>query len=124
MAAAHAQFVPLNHRFSQTCTDWQIRPAGTDPLALNDHTDWKEDERVLRELESLARGVRHVTDLLAARLQRFDGYATRYSQALAKVHTGQRQWVDAPELDSCHTVWVQLHEDLIATLGLRRGPGS
>jgi hypothetical protein len=23
--------------------------------------------------------------------------------------------------DSCHTVWMELHEDLLATLGLERG---
>lgn len=34
---------------------------------------------------------------------------------------GQRRWVDAPELDSCHTVWIQFHEDLLATLGIPRG---
>jgi hypothetical protein len=25
--------------------------------------------------------------------------------------------------DSCHLVWIQLHEDLLATLGLERGDG-
>jgi hypothetical protein len=29
--------------------------------------------------------------------------------------------VDAIEIDSCHRVWMQLHEDLIATLGMQRG---
>jgi len=24
-------------------------------------------------------------------------------------------------MDSCHTVWMELHEDLLATLGLERG---
>ena len=57
----------------------------------------------------------------AGRLRRFDGYAERYSAALAKVGTGQRRWVDAPEVASCHTVWIQLHEDLLATLGIPRG---
>jgi hypothetical protein len=28
---------------------------------------------------------------------------------------------DAPGQDSCHTVWIQFHEDLLATLGLERG---
>jgi hypothetical protein len=34
---------------------------------------------------------------------------------------GDRPWVDGSDRDSCHTVWFQLHEDLLATLGLRRG---
>jgi hypothetical protein len=24
-------------------------------------------------------------------------------------------------VDSCHTVWMELHEDLMATLGIQRG---
>ena len=26
--------------------------------------------------------------------------------------------------DSCHIVWMRFHEDLLATLGLPRGPDS
>jgi hypothetical protein len=28
---------------------------------------------------------------------------------------------NAPDVDTCHTVWVQFHEDLLATLGIPRG---
>ena len=35
--------------------------------------------------------------------------------------SGQNAWVDGVGVDSCHTVWMQLHEDLLATLGLDRG---
>ncbi len=118
---AHAEFVPLNRRFGTACTNWQIRPARSDAMAFNDHTDWKWDERVLRTLTSLNRSFSQVCSQLTARLPRFDGYADRYSAALAKVDAGQRRWVDFPELDSCHTVWIQFHEDLLATLGIPRG---
>lgn len=52
---------------------------------------------------------------------RFGGYADRYSSALAKVDRGQRAWVDAHDRDSCHILWIQFHEDLLATLGIPRG---
>jgi hypothetical protein len=29
--------------------------------------------------------------------------------------------VARPRADSCHTVWMELHEDLLATLRLERG---
>lgn len=118
---AHTAFVPLNRRFGKACTDWQIRPTRVDALAFNDHSDWKWDHRVLRTLEALGRDIGKVADDLAGCLQRFDGYAARYSTALAKVDAGQRRWVDAPEVDSCHTVWIQFHEDLLSTLGIPRG---
>lgn len=117
----HAEFVPLNRRFGTACTDWQIRPTRIDSMAFNDHTDWTWDEQVLRTLSSLGHAFAHLCRQLTDCLQRFDGYADRYSSALAKVDTGQRRWVDAPELDSCHTVWIQFHEDLLATLGIPRG---
>ena len=53
--------------------------------------------------------------------QRFDGHAERSAAAPARVDAGERRWVDPPEVDSCHTVWIQLHEDLLATLGIPRG---
>lgn len=118
---AHAGFIPLNRRFGTACTHWQIRPTRGDPMALNDHTDWRWDERVLRTLETLDEAFRQLCTRLAECLQRFYGYADRYSSALAKVEAGQRRWVDAPDVDSCHTVWVQFHEDLLATLGVPRG---
>jgi hypothetical protein len=118
---AHTRFLPLNKRFGKVCTDWQLRPTRTEPLAANDHTDWRWDERVLRALATLGRDLAAVTDPPARCLQRLDGYSDRYLAALARVDHGERRWVDSPEVDSCHTVWIQLHEDLLATLGIARG---
>jgi len=121
VTTAHAAFMPLNRRFGTACTDWQVRPTRADPMALNDHTDWRWDERVLAALASMDRPFRHLCDQLAGCLERFGGYAGRYSSALGKVETGQLAWVDAPDRDSCHMVWIQFHEDLLATLGIPRG---
>ena len=60
---------------------------------------------------------------LAGRLSRFGGYAGLYGTAVVKAQAGQYAWIDAPDRDSCHLVWIQFHEDLLATLGLDRGPG-
>ncbi|MFC7550282.1 transcriptional regulator [Plantactinospora sp. GCM10030261] len=118
---AHAEFVPLNRRFGVACTDWQVRPTRLDPMAFNDHTDWRWDERVLKTLTSVEASFRQLCAGLADRLARFDGYADRYSTALRKVNMGQRAWVDAHDRDSCHILWIQFHEDLLATLGIPRG---
>ena len=96
-------------------------PTRLDPMALNDHSDCRSDSRVLRILSSVEASFRQVCDQLTGCLARFGGYADRYSAALAKARAGQRAWVDAPGQDSCHTVWIQFHEDLLATLGLERG---
>ncbi|GAB2697592.1 transcriptional regulator [Thalassiella azotivora] len=121
---AHARFVPWNARFTQACTDWQVLPQPWDPLARNDHSDHRWDDRVLSRLESAGRALSDVGGSLAGALSRFDGHADRYLAALARVQAGQHAWVDAPGRDSCHTVWVQVHEDLLSTLGLPRGTGA
>jgi hypothetical protein len=121
VTAVHAAFVPLNRRFGTACTNWQVRPTRADPMALNDHADWRWDERVLRTLAAIDGSFRHLCDQLAGCLARFGGYADRYSSALGRVETGELAWVDAPDRDSCHLLWIQFHEDLIATLGMPRG---
>ena len=118
---AHAAFVPLNRRLGPACTNWQIRPTRADPMALNDHADWRWDERVLQALASLDRSFQQLCDQLTGCLERFGGYADLYSSALGKVEAGQLAWVDAPDRDSCHILWIQFHEDLLATLGIPRG---
>jgi DNA-binding MarR family transcriptional regulator len=121
VTGVHAAFEPLNRRLGAACTDWQVRPSRLDPMAGNDHRDPRWDERVLRTLASLEESLRGLCDQLAAGLPRFGGYADRYSAALRRAQAGQHAWVDAPDRDSCHLVWIQFHEDLLATLGIPRG---
>lgn len=117
----HAEFLPLNTRLGRACTDWQIRPTAADPMAFNDHSDWRWDDRVLGELASLEKAFAPLCGRLAARLGRFEAYSGSFRAALARAQSGQRAWIDAADRDSCHLVWIQFHEDLLATLGLSRG---
>ncbi len=121
---AHASFERLNARLLQTVTRWQIRPTRIDPMATNDHTDWRWDEDVLESLAGLSRSLRPVGDQLSEALSRFGGYPERFAAALRRVEAGERKWVDEPRIDSCHSVWFELHEDLLATLGRERGHES
>ena len=120
VVAAHRVFVALNGRFLAAVTNWQLRPKKADPLAANDHTDSRWDERVVHDVRDLRSGLWAVCGQLSAALPRFDGYAERYSAAVNRVDRGERAWVAQPKIDSCHTVWMELHEDLLATLGLER----
>jgi hypothetical protein len=117
---ALAAFEPLNARFLDAVTRWQLHPVPGDPLAANDHSDPRWDDRVIDDLVGLGAGLSQVCAPLAAALARFAGYAARYVTAADRVRRGEARWVDGLVFDSCHVVWIQLHEDLLATLGVDR----
>jgi hypothetical protein len=116
----YGDFLPLNGLLQQACTDWQLRPTPTDPLAANDHTDTAWDAGVLHELAAIDRALTSITSRLTDVLPRFRGYDTRFAQALRRAAAGETNWVDRSDVDSCHRVWFELHEDLLATLNLQR----
>ncbi|MGC4942736.1 transcriptional regulator [Kribbella sp. DT2] len=116
----YQEFLPLNARLQQACTDWQLRPSQDDPMAFNDHTDPAWDARVLKTLTALSLRLDELVARLAGVLERLGGYDLRFADALGRVPR-DNTWVDGSGKDSCHTVWFELHEDLIATLGVERG---
>ncbi|WP_341721072.1 transcriptional regulator [Micromonospora sp. FIMYZ51] len=117
---AHRRFESLNGRLVRACTDWQLRPSPTDRLAANDHTDPEWDARVLAELATLAAELRPLVGGLCTVLSRFGGYDERFAAALARARAGDTRWVAGVGMASCHAVWMELHEDLLSTLGIAR----
>ena len=104
---------------------WQLRPVPGDTLAANDHTDHRWDDRVLADLKAQVTQVIPLCRSLAAALRRFDGYDDRLAVGLRRAEGGERSAVDglrgeSRRGDSLHTVWFELHEDLVATLGITR----
>ena len=118
--AAYRRFLAINQRMLDTCTDWQLRPVDGAQV-VNDHTDADHDRRVMAELAELDGQVQPIVADLAAALDRFDGYGPRLAAARARVESGELDWFTKPTIDSYHTVWFELHEDLLATLGIERG---
>ncbi|MER6007095.1 transcriptional regulator [Nonomuraea angiospora] len=116
----YREFLPLNALLLRACTDWQLRPTDGDRLAPNDHSDFAWDARILYELGGIDRALAPLADRLGSVLSRFRGYDTRFTAALARARAGEGAWVDRTDVDSCHRVWFELHEDLIATLGIDR----
>ena len=121
VSVARAAFDPLSARFLEAVTRWQVRPAPGDPLAANEHTDPRWDDRVTDFLTELGDAAGPLCAELSGALARFDGYQARYAAAATRVQRGEVRRVDGLGIDSCHVVWMQLHEDLLATLGVERG---
>jgi hypothetical protein len=116
---AYQRFLALNGSMLVTCTDWQLRTADGAPV-VNDHTDAAHDATVLARLVTLDDAVQPVLADLAEALSRFGGYGSRLAGALAKVRGGDVDWFTKPTIDSYHSVWFELHENLLATLGIER----
>ncbi len=115
----HGRFGPLNVELLDLCTDWQLRTVDGETRA-NDHTDPEHDAAVLERLERLHERTRPWLAELVAVLPRFGTYSERLAEALRHVRSGRTDWFTRPVIDSYHTVWFELHEDLLATLGLER----
>jgi hypothetical protein len=118
--AAYRRFLGCNKELLGVCTDWQLRTAEGQQVP-NDHSDPAYDERVVKRLRLIDDAVQPVCDDLRAALERFGRYGPRFSVALNKVEAGEVDWFTKPLIDSYHTVWFELHEDLLATLGIERG---
>ncbi|WP_415975608.1 hypothetical protein [Rhodococcus sp. 077-4] len=116
----YREFLPLNKRLLRACTDWQLRPSDTNRLTVNDHSDQGWDQRILDELASIGVALSPLVHQLSSALARFAGYDTRFGAASELARAGEHSWVDGIDIDSCHKVWFELHEDLLATLGLDR----
>ena len=117
--AAHAEFLPLNAVLTDAATRWQLRPTPDDPFAENAHDDRAWDAEVLTDLGHVSGGLRAFEPRIRARLERFGGYDDRFAAALVRAHSDPA-WVAGVEVDSCHRVWFELHEDFLATLGIAR----
>ena len=117
--ACYRRFLALNGDMLAICTDWQMRGVG-DLAAVNDHSDAAYDHGVIQRLVGLHDQVRPIIADLRTVLARFAPYGNRLRNALEKLLEGERDWFTKPVIDSYHTVWFELHEDLLTTLGLDR----
>ena len=110
----HAKFAPLNADVVAACSKLQLRWL-SDGYQPNDGIDRQTHQ-------TFAQAVASLSDLevrLTAVLPRFSGYAKRLEQAVANAAM-EPAWLTATDRDSFHRIWFELHEDLIATLGIRR----
>jgi hypothetical protein len=126
--AAYRRFVELNPDLLRLCTDWQLYPPvdNKTPPEPNRHEDAEYDAEVIARLAKVDSAAQPICDELADALARFGTYGPRLATARARVEAGDHDWMTKPMIDSYHSVWFELHEDLLATLGIERGsePGQ
>lgn len=117
--AAYDRFERVNRELLALFTDWQTMPAGGERLP-NDHSDADYDRSVIDRLGDLHERADMVLARLSLLEERLSRYAERLDGAYDKVLAGETDYVSGVRVDSYHTVWFELHEDLLRMLGRTR----
>jgi hypothetical protein len=113
--AAYDEFRSVNTEFKALVTDWQLKDGQP-----NTHEDVGYDAAVLARLDDVHRRVTRTIAAVATQLPRLSRYSVKLQTALDNIHAGETMWLARPLIDSYHTVWFELHEELILAAGRTR----
>ena len=116
---AYEKFEIINKELKQLITDWQTIKVG-DQIIPNDHSDSEYDEKIIDKLGVIHEKFEPVLAIMVESIGRFANYSAKLIKALEKSEDGELEWVSDAKLDSYHTVWFELHEDLLRLLGRSR----
>jgi hypothetical protein len=108
-------FLGINDSFKELCGDWQLRNG--EP---NDHSDAAHDQAVIARLVDIDAQAQPVVVAFGAEAERFAPYGPRLADTAQKVAAGEHHLFTGVMCGSYHDVWMELHEDLILTLGIDR----
>lgn len=120
LMAAWDPFHDANDAFKALVTDWQMREVNGEQV-LNDHSDPAYDASVIGRLRPEV----HVTivpiiEAIAKPEPRLIRYRNRLDEALNALEAGDSEMFAHPLKNSYHTVWFELHEELIRLSGRTR----
>lgn len=115
LRTTYEEFDAHNSELKRVVTDWQMRDGQP-----NDHSDATYDAGVVAQLAALHQGFAPLVDRMVGAAPRLAPYPERFADAIANVQAGDHSFIARPITDSYHTVWFELHEDLIGLLGLSR----
>jgi hypothetical protein len=115
LATSYGDFRAINNEFKALISDWQIKDGQP-----NSHDDAEYDAAILNRLDNVHQQVLPVIATVTTQLARLGAYAAKLDSALGKVKAGDTTWLARPIIDSYHTVWFELHEELIGASGLTR----
>jgi hypothetical protein len=118
VTAVFDSFLVLNPEMLDLCAAWQLRSVDG-VVTANDHSDPSYDARVLDRFAEFHQRAGVVCAELSAALPRFGRYPARLTEALDRANSGALEYV-TDSIASYHAVWAELHEDLLATLGIPR----
>lgn len=117
--AGYASFERLNVSLKQLITDWQAIAVRGERVP-NDHSSKDYDAKIIDRLGDLHERAEEALDKLASALPRMAIYREKLEAALHKAERGEIAWVSDAKIESYHTVWFELHEDLLRLMRRER----
>ncbi|HEY5520366.1 MAG TPA: pyruvate, phosphate dikinase, partial [Candidatus Limnocylindrales bacterium] len=117
------EFHVLDGRTKALVTAWQVRDKAGEQV-LNDHSDAAYDTQIMSDLATLHADTAAWLAPLAASQRPYSVYLARLSRALDLARAGDQRYVASPRVDSYHSVWFELHEDLIRLSGKKRAEAT
>ena len=110
------RFLPINRQLRDLCTAWQCRPDGS----VNDHSDIGYDAQIRDRLDDIDDSVAPLLKRFTEDLPRLAPYRERLTVALTNLDEGDNAWFASPLIDSYHTVWMHVHQELLLSIGMSR----
>jgi predicted transcriptional regulator len=105
LAAWYDRFEALNEQFIKQVSDWQSNDG---------------DERIQgRLIKTVERLMKNLEEIIPD-IPRYRNYARRFTDSVALVDAGNKDYVCKPTIDSIHNVWFEFHEDILSVLGRPR----
>jgi hypothetical protein len=115
----YEQFEVINVELKSVITSWQmIEIAGA--LVANDHTDKSYDSNIIDCLGELHERFESILVGITKFIPRFVFYQEKLLAALESAEDGEIQWVSDAKIESYHTIWFEMHEDLLRVVGRER----
>ena len=116
---AYEDFETANSALKALITRWQVVEVLGSAVA-NDHNDKNYDAKVIDALGALHERADRILARLAQQLPRMQVYREKLQFALERAEDGKVEWVSDAKIESFHTLWFELHEDLLCMLDRRR----
>ena len=102
----YAEFLQVDADFKRLVTQAQLGDAST--------------ENVFLELAALHEPFRELVSRVMDLVPRLVRYGPRFDMAFEQLRVGDRRYLASPLVDSYHTLWFELHEELIQLSGRTR----
>jgi hypothetical protein len=116
---AYERFEKINITVKDLISAWQTLDVGGVQMP-NDHSDPEHDQKIIHRLGDLHERAEPILQDLARGLPRLARYEDALQAALEKAEDGEIQWVSDARIESYHTVWFELHEDILRIVGRER----